>query len=73
MKKEDFRFMIDSKQEWEFTYEGLVYSVSYGKDEKGPYIDFGRLYEPVRYYSYVELMNVAKIKNSYFREILENL
>ena len=69
MKKEDFRFLIDSKKEWEFKYEGLQYSLTYGKDEKGSYIAFGRLYQPVRYYSYTELMNEAKINNSYFREI----
>ncbi len=73
MKKEDFRFLIDAKKEWEFTYEGLVYQISYGVDSKGSYIAFGRLYEPVRYYSYVELMNEARINNSYFREILEVL
>lgn len=73
MKKEDFRFLIDSKKELEFKYEGLQYSLTYGKDEKGSYIAFGRLYQPVRYYSYTELMNEAKINNSYFREILEVL
>ena len=73
MTKEEFRFLIDSKKEWEFTYKNLVYTMTYGKDSRGEYIALGRLYEPVRYYSYGELMNEARIENSYFREVLQDL
>lgn len=73
MTKEDFLFILNTKKEFEFKYNGLAYNITYGSDKKGDYIAFGRLYEPVRYYSFSEIMNEAKIENHFFREILEIL
>ena len=73
MTKEDLIFLIETKKEFEFTYKNVLYSMTYGSDKKGDYIALGRLYEPVRYYSFGEMMNEAKIENHFFREILEVL
>lgn len=73
MTKDDLLFLINTKKEFEFKYNGLVYNMTYGTDKKGDYIALGRLYEPVRYYSFGEMMNKAKIENHFFREILDVL
>lgn len=73
MTKEDFLFLVNTKKEFEFKYNGLAYNITYGSDKKGDYIALGRLHEPVRYYSFSEIMNEAKIENHFFREILEIL
>ncbi len=74
MKKEDFQFMIDSKKEFEFVYNGIKYNLTYGKDSEGKeYINFGRLYEGKNYYSYKDLMNNAKIENHFFKDMIEIL
>ena len=73
MTKEDLIFLIETKKEFEFTYKNVLYSMTYGSDKKGDYIALGRLYEPVRYYSFGEMMNEARIENHFFRELLEVL
>ena len=73
MTKEDLIFLIETKKEFEFTYKNILYSMTYGSDKKGDYIALGRLYEPVRYYSFGEMMNEARIENHFFRELLEVL
>lgn len=73
MKIEDFRFLVDCKKNYEFEIKGIKYSLTYGKDQKGDYLAFGRLYEPQRFYSWGEFMNEAKIDNSFFREIIPDL
>lgn len=73
MTKDDLLFLINARKEFEFTYRDKLYTMTYGKDEKGDYIALGRLYEPVRWYSFGEMMNQAKIENHFFREILEIL
>ena len=53
---------------------GKTYTLTYGKDEKGDYIAFGRLYDiPVRYRDVGELLNESKIENHFLREILTDL
>ena len=73
MTKDDLVFLIETKKEFEFRYNGILYSMTYGSDSRGDYIALGRLYEPVRYYSFGEMMNEARIENHFFRELLEVL
>lgn len=73
MTKDDLHLLINTKKEFEFTYKGKLYTMTYGSDKKGDYIALGRLYEPLRYYSFGEMMNEAKIENHFFRELLEIL
>lgn len=74
MTQEAFRFIIDTKREIEFSYQGKQYSITYGTDESGKnYILFGETYMGTRYYSFAELMTYAKIQNHYFREMLSVL
>lgn len=73
MTTDDFRFLIDIQKPYEFTFNKVVYNITYGKDSKGSYIAFGRLYEQKRYYSYGELMNEARVENHFFKDVLEDL
>ncbi len=67
-------FRINVRQPLEFCFRGKTYNLTYGRDEEGDYIAFGRLYEtPGRYYSVGELLNEVKIENSYLKEVLEDL
>lgn len=73
MTREDFRFLIDTKKEYEFTYKGTAYNLTYGNEGGKDYIAFGERYMQKRFYSWGELMNEAKVLNSYLREMLEEL
>ena len=74
MTKDDIYFYTQAKKELEFKYNGTTYSLNYDKDDSGKeYIIFGPLYEGVRYESYGELMNKAKVENHYFKEFIEVL
>ena len=74
MTKDDIYFYTQAKKELEFKYNGITYSLNYDKDDNGKeYIIFGPLYEGVRYESYGELMNKAKVENHYFKEFIEDL
>ncbi len=74
MTIDDFHFLIAVKKPLEFTYRGKTYNLTYGSDEKGDYIAFGRLYDaPVRYCDAGELLNDVKIENHFFREMLADL
>lgn len=35
MTKDDFILLIETKKEFEFTYKGKLYTMTYGTDEKG--------------------------------------
>lgn len=74
MTKDDLIYLIQLHKELEFQYKGKTYSLNYDTDSNGkPLIVFGRQYEGERYSSYGEFINNAKIENSYFREILEDI
>ena len=46
MTKEQFIFLIETQKPFEFTYNNVVYNMTYDKNEKGEtIIVFGRLYE----------------------------
>lgn len=72
MTMDDFNFLIAVKKPLEFSYNGKTYNLTYGTDEKGGYIAFGRLYDtPSRYRDAGELLNDVKIENHFLREVLE--
>ena len=74
MTMDDFHFMVAVKKPLEFTHQGKTYNLTYGKDEKGNYIAFGRLYDiPEKYRDAGELLNSVKIENHFFREVLEGI
>lgn len=74
MTKEEFRFIIDTKKEFEFSYKGTNYNITYGKDDKNcNYIQFGQTYMGEKYYSFADFMNTAKVQNHYLREMLDIL
>lgn len=71
----EFKRNIELKKEMDFEYKGTKYSVSYGKDEHGRnFIAFGEYHQlPEYYYSYGELMNNAKIRNSWLKYTIDSL
>lgn len=74
MTMEDFYFMLAVKKPLEFVHRDKTYSLTYGSDEKGAYIAFGRLYDtPVRYRDAGELLNDAKMENHFFKEVLADI
>jgi len=74
MTKDQFIYLIETKQEFEFSYKGKTYNMTYDKDDKGKtYIVFGQLYEGVKYESVGELLNNARIENHFFKEMLDIL
>lgn len=74
MTKDEFIFLIETRREYEFTYRGINYNLTYDKDDSGKsYIVFGQRYEGKRFESLGEFMNTAKVENHYFREMLSEL
>jgi len=74
MTKDQFIYLIETKQEFEFTYKGKTYNMTYDKDDSGKMlIIFGQLYEGVKYESVGELLNTARIENHFFKDMLDIL
>ena len=74
MTKEQFIFLIETQKPFEFTYNNVVYNMTYDKNEKGEkVIVFGRLYEGKKYKSSGELLNTARIENHFFKDMLDIL
>lgn len=74
MTKEQFIFLIETQKPFEFTYNNVVYNMTYDKNEKGEkVIVFGRLYEGKKYKSAGELLNTARIENHFFKDMLDIL
>ena len=74
MTKEQFIFLIETQKPFEFTYNNVVYNMTYDKNEKGEkVIVFGRLYEGKKYKSVGELLNTARIENHFFKDMLDIL
>ena len=62
MTKEQFIFLIETQKPFEFTYNNIVYNMTYDKNEKGEnVIIFGRLYEGKKY----KVLTVNVLKMSY--------
>ncbi|WP_294429807.1 hypothetical protein [uncultured Treponema sp.] len=74
MTKDDLIFMINTKREFEFTYNGKNYNLTYDRDDNGnDLILFGERFQGKKYTSFGELMNEARIENHFFREMLDIL
>ncbi|MCR5723591.1 MAG: hypothetical protein K6G80_00735 [Treponema sp.] len=74
MTLDSFRFKINVQQPLEFFYRSKTYNMTYGTDDEGSYIAFGRLYDtPEKYRSVGELLNNAKVENSFLREVLQDI
>ena len=74
MTKDDFIFLIETRKNMEFSYNGKTYNLTYDKNNKGELeIIFGRLYEGKKYSSLGELLNTAKIENHFFKDMLDIL
>ena len=72
MTKDDLIFLIQTKKEFEFKYNGKTYNMTYDKDKGGNnIIVFGQLYEGKNYKSFGELMNNARIENHFFKDMLD--
>ncbi len=75
MTSDDIKLYIDTKKELEFLYNSKKYTITYSKDKDGnKIINFGELYsKKSQYDSYEHLMNEAKIDNSFFRFMLDDI
>ena len=74
MTIDEFHFLLAVKKPLEFMYNGKTYNLTYGTDETGDYIAFGRLYDtPARYRDAGELLNDVKIDNHFLREVLADV
>ena len=74
MTKDELLFLINTKREFEFKYNGLSYNITYDQDKaKNPIIIFGRLYQGEPFDSFGDLMNRAQIDNHYFKDMLEDI
>lgn len=72
MTKEQLFFLIATKKEQEFVYNGKTYNLTYDKDgDNRSVIVFGELYQGQRYSDAGELLNTAKIENHFFKDMLE--
>lgn len=71
MTKDQLYFLFEAKQPHEFNYDNKTYNMTFGTDENGNFVSFGLLYEEKKFYSFGEFMNIAKIDNHFFREMLD--
>lgn len=72
MTKEQLLFYIETETVFEFSFNGIVYNMTFDKDKNGKkIIIFGRLYEGEKYLSTGDLLNNAKIENHFFKEMLD--
>ncbi len=74
MTLEEFRYIVDTKKEYEFTYRGISYSLTYGRNEPGfDVIEFGERFFQRKFDSWGMFINEAKVENHYLREMLDIL
>lgn len=66
--------MIETEQPLEFNFNGKKYCLTYDRAPGGKkWLVFGEQYVGVKYDSYGELMNNARVENCYFRELIPDL
>lgn len=74
MTKEELIFCIETKKEFEFSFNEKNYNLTYDKDDNGKdWIVFGERYEGKKYSSYGEFINKARVENYFFKEILSDI
>lgn len=74
MTKSELFYMIEIHKDFEFTYNGKSYTLTYDKGDDGEYkIIFGQTFEGKKYSSLGEFMNTAKVENSYLKDMLDIL
>lgn len=74
MTVDELRRLIDFKKEFEFSFRDKNYNFTYDKDEDGnPVIIFGETYLGQKYSSFGELINNAKLGNSFLREVIKTI
>lgn len=74
MKEEDFFFNIQIQKPMHFLYKDEEYCIKCDKDSNGNQIIlFGRTFQEQKYSSYGEFMNTAKVENTFFKHMLEDL
>lgn len=74
MTLDEFRYLVAVKKPLELAHGGRVYNLTYGTDDAGDYLAFGRLHDtPARYRSVGELLNAVKIDNHFLREVLADI
>ena len=72
MTKQDLVFKIQTKQPFEFQFNNKTYNLTFDVDKNGnTIIVFGLLYEGVKYKSFGEFFNTAKIDNYYLKDMLD--
>lgn len=72
MTRTDFLDLVKTKTAREFVVDGVVYALTFDKDDAGhEYIVFGRTFQGTKYNDAGELLNAAKIGNHYFRNMLD--
>ena len=71
MTKDDLFYLISVKKNYEFTYNGKSYILTYDKIDGKDVILFGRLFETQKFSSFGEFYNLAKVENHFFREMLD--
>ncbi|MCR4954631.1 MAG: hypothetical protein K6A43_11230 [Treponema sp.] len=71
MTKDDLFYLVSVKKNYEFSYNGKNYILTYDKIDGHDYILFGQLYETKKFESYGEFYNNAKVENHFFREMLD--
>ena len=72
MTKDDFLFLVETKTPHEFEYKGKIYNMTFDKSPDGnTEIVFGPLFEGQHFDSVGEFLNTAKIKNHFFKDMLD--
>ena len=71
MTIDELKWMIELKQEFEFTHDGVKYNFFYDKDADGnTIIIFGEQYFGKKYKSFGQLINEAFVGNSYLKDFI---
>lgn len=73
MKEAELLFILDTVGRFDFTFSGSEYTLILEKGTRGEEIRFGRQYDFVKYDSWGEFMNKAKVENHYFKYVLNDL
>ena len=75
MTQEQLKFIIETGKEFDFTVKRKKYLIYYSKTPEGKHlIHLSEDFIPIgTYESFTHLMTEAKIQNSFFKEVLNDL